>query len=246
MSWSNLRWDGICLIIGWFFLSVRYRRLRVVGLPPNFQRFEAHVWKRFFCGFLLPSSSGSLFSRGGLEVTGGSEKCKNPKSHHKLLHEFFRCPLHNDNVFLLRVNKKGMIPKHLFTLKPPIMTLCYRTAVSDILNWSVSRLCHNFKTVENQSPTPTQQVSSPQWHLLRPQSAYIGDPLPSILFRRYLSESTIGKHNRPYIMIPSNNPMSINRKAGTSVDSIPYRYNNYLADFFKSNCSSLRAHICKN
>ena len=99
ISWSNLRWDGICLIIWWIFLSVRYRRLRVVGLPPNFQRFEAHVWKCFFCGFLLPSSSGSLFSRGGLEVTGGSEKCKNPKSHHKLLHEFFRCPLHNGNVF---------------------------------------------------------------------------------------------------------------------------------------------------
>ena len=66
-----------------------------------------------------------------------------------------------------------------------------------------------------------------------------------VLFRRYLSESTIGKHNQPYIMIPSNNPMSINRKAGTSIDSIPYRYNNYLADFFKSNCSSLRVNICK-
>ena len=66
-----------------------------------------------------------------------------------------------------------------------------------------------------------------------------------ILFRRYLSESTIGKHNQPYIMVPSNYPMSINRKAGTSIDSIPYRYNNYLADFFKSNCSSLRVNICK-
>ena len=67
----------------WIFLSLRYRRLRVVGLSPNFQRLEAHVWNRVFWGFLFPSSSWPPFSRGESGVTGGSEKSKNPKSQHQ-------------------------------------------------------------------------------------------------------------------------------------------------------------------